>query len=107
MEYKINEQTKQAEIVWEYGADADKVYYSGALGDADVLPQTGNVLITHGSLTNKVKINSAVMLEVTHTTPGEEVFEMKLYDATPELEGGWRVYRAERIADLYTATSSQ
>lgn len=102
IEYKINEKTREVEIAWEYGRHAKKKYYSGALGDADYLPQMGNVLVVHGSLANKVKINSAVILEVTHTTPAEEVFELKLYDASPELEGGWRVYRAERIADLYS-----
>lgn len=102
IEYKINETSKEVEIAWEYGQHAENIFYSGALGDADYQPETGNVLITHGSLTTKVKINSAVIIEVTHTTPGKEVFVMTLYDDSPELEGGWRVYRAERIADLYS-----
>jgi arylsulfate sulfotransferase len=101
VEYKINEKTKQAEIIWQYGQHADTIYYSGALGDADYLPQADNVLITHGSLASKEKINTAIILEVTHTTPAKEVFKMKLYDDAPEQEGGWRVYRAERIPDLY------
>ena len=102
VEYKINEKTKQAEITWQYGQHAENVYYSGALGDADYLPQTGNVLITHGSLATTEKINSAIVIEVTHTMPGKEVFKMTVHDASPELEGGWRVYRAERIPDLYS-----
>jgi len=101
VEYKINEKTKQVEIAWQYGQHAKKLYYSGALGDADYLPQTDHVLITHGSLATKEKINSAVILEVTHTTPGKEIFKMTLFDNAPELQGGWRVYRAERIPDLY------
>lgn len=106
VEYKINEKTKQAEIVWQYGQHAKNVYYSGALGDADYLPQTNNVLITHGSLVSKKeKTNSAVILEVTHTTPGKEVFKMTVYDKSPEPKGGWRVYRAERIPDLYSLQS--
>ena len=101
VEYRINEETKQAEIAWQYGQHADTVYYSGALGDADYLPQSNNVLITHGSLATKEKINTAVILEVTHTTPGKEVFKMTLFDDSPDVEGGWRVYRAERIPSLY------
>ncbi len=101
VEYKINEETKQAEIAWQYGQHAETVYYSGALGDADYLPQADNVLITHGSLATKEKINTAVILEVTHTMPGKEVFKMTLFDDAPDLEGGWRVYRAERIPSLY------
>ena len=102
VEYKINEKTKQAEIAWQYGQHAENIYYSGALGDADYQPQTGNVLITHGSLLSKEKLNSAVVIEVTHTTPGKEVFKMTVYDKAPEPDGGWRVYRAERIPDLYS-----
>ena len=101
VEYKINEKTKDVELVWEYGQYSDDVFYSGALGDADYLPETGNVLITHGSLATKLKINSAVIIEVTHTDPAREIFIMTLYDDSPDLEGGWRVYRAERIKDLY------
>lgn len=41
------------------------------------------------------------MLEVTHTTLGEEVFKMEVCDATAGPDNGWRVYRSEKLASLY------
>ena len=101
VEYKINEETMEVEIAWEYGSDAARKIYSGALGDADYLPQTGNVLITHGNLEAKDKKQSAVILEVTHTTPAREVFKMTVVDGSEDPENGWRVYRSERLHSLY------
>lgn len=45
------------------------------------------------------------MLEVTHTTLGEEVFKMEVCDATAGPDNGWRVYRSERLASLYRLTN--
>ena len=101
VEYKINEETMEVEIAWEYGSDVDRIIYSGALGDADYLPQTGNVLITHGNLVAKDKKQSAVILEVTHTMPAKEVFNMTVVDDSEDPENGWRVYRSERLHSLY------
>jgi len=101
VEYAINEQDMTVKKVWEYGRHAKPVYYSGALGDADYQPKTGNVLLVHGSLEGANKTNSAVILEVTHTTPAEEVFKMEVFDPSPDPNSGWRVYRSERISNLY------
>ena len=99
VEYAINEQTGEAEIVWEHGFD-DGIF-SGFLGDADQLPQTGNILITHGTLTDVNGKYWSKIIEVTHESPATEVFTMSVSDASNDNTRGWRVYRSERIADLY------
>jgi hypothetical protein len=38
---------------------------------------------------------------VTHTTPAGEVFRLDVSDASPNPKNGWRIYRAERIDNLY------
>jgi hypothetical protein len=101
VEYAIDEQHMTARLVWEYGQYADNLYYSGALGDADFQPRTGNVLITHGNVVDEQGKRSAMMVEVTRAIPAEEVFTLRVFDATSEPKNGWRVYRSERIPGLY------
>ncbi|WP_455202550.1 aryl-sulfate sulfotransferase [Kaarinaea lacus] len=103
VEYSIDEENMTAELVWEYGQFTENTIFSGALGDANYLPKTGNVLITHGNIYEKKsgKKLSAQIVEVTHTTPPTEVFNMVIFDDTPDPENGWRVYRSERISSLY------
>jgi hypothetical protein len=101
VEYAINEQTMEAEIVWQYGINTDPRYYSAALGDADLLPQTDNVLITHGNIYSRGNKLAARIIEVTHTTPAHEVFNLVVKDNSEDPEAGWRVYRSERITSLY------
>ena len=102
VEYVINEQTMEVDIAWEYGEHAQKQYFSSALGDADLLPRTGNVLITHGTLMDQKGKQSARVIEVTHTTPANEVFNLSVTDLSNDPKNGWRVYRSERIPSLYT-----
>jgi arylsulfate sulfotransferase len=103
VEYKIDEENMTVELVWEYGQFTDEPVFSGALGDANYLPKTGNVLVTHGNIYEKRsgKKLSAKIVEVTHTKPPNEVFNMVIFDNTQEQENGWRVYRSERITTLY------
>ena len=101
VEYRIDERKKEIELVWEYGQHVEQPIFSGALGDADYLPIKNNVLITHGNIPDKEGKMSAAILEVTHTTPGEEVFRLDVFDTSDNSENGWRIYRSERIADLY------
>jgi len=103
VEYEIDEKNMTIKLVWEYGQSSREKVYSAALGDANYLPETGNVLITHGNIyDNKSgKKLSAQILEVTHTTPAKEVFNMVVYDKTPDTSNGWRIYRSKRIRSLY------
>ena len=87
VEYKINEQTKEVEIVWEYGQFEEEILFTPFIGDADVQPLTGNVLITFGA------VMPARLIEVTRTTPAQKVFDLSLI--------GNFTYRSERLPSLY------
>lgn len=103
VEYAIDEDSMTIELVWEHGQFTEERVFSGALGDANFLPETGNVLITHGNIFEKKPGEklSAQIVEVTHTTPAEEVFNLVIFDETSDPSNGWRVYRSERITSLY------
>lgn len=87
IEYDIDEGTKEVAIVWEYGQFEDETLFTPFIGDADSLPQTGNVLITFGG------IQPARLIEVTHTTPAVKVFDLSI--------PGQFSYRSERLPSLY------
>jgi len=87
IEYKINEITKEVEIVWEYGQFEEETIYTSFIGDADYQPQTGNVLITFGG------VQPARLIEVTRTTPAQKVFDLAI--------AGTFSYRSERLPSLY------
>jgi arylsulfate sulfotransferase len=110
-EYCIDEASNEITLIWEYGQFAEEILYTPLIGDADLLPTTGNVLITFGGITidadgnptdnpGQAK-NSVRIIEVTHTTPAEKVFDLKIADDTLELENRWRTYRSERLQSLY------
>lgn len=101
VEYAIDQQSMEVKLVWEYGEFAKPRYFCGALGDADLLSGKDNVLITHGNIVSGPSKYEARVLEVTHTTPAREVFNLRVFNDEPDPDAGWRVYRSERIPSLY------
>jgi len=110
VEYVVDEETKSVSEGWVYGGPRDEMFYSPLLADADLMPITGNVLVSDGGRVTDSEGRSrndlqtglrwARIVEVTHTTPPEKVFELIIRDeSTPEV--GWVVYRAERLPSLY------
>ncbi|MCL4245333.1 MAG: arylsulfotransferase family protein [Candidatus Dadabacteria bacterium] len=87
IEYSIDESSMDVSIVWESTGFSPEPIYAGFLGDADKLPQTGNVLITFGGR------RPAIIAEVTHTTPPVKVFEI--------IDPNNFMYRAERLPGVY------
>ncbi len=83
VEYAIDTDTMQVTQVWQY--DAGKSLYAAFLGDADRLPQTGNILATFGGSARRI-------VEVTRSEPAEVVFEVS---STGTID------RAERLPSLY------
>lgn len=105
VEYKIDEDAMTIQQVWEYGRDKGLDMFSGITSDVDILPETGNRLITAGNVRLGKLPPHAKMLEVSY--PGnEEVFEANLFfkDASGSKEQSWAqfdlVYRGERY-DLF------
>ena len=112
VEYEIDEDAMTVRQVWAYGGPGPERFYSSFISDADWLPETEHVLITSGGLiTDPSGVateegtgrRSASILEVTHETPADVVFELTVGDDWPA--GGWHVYRAQRISSLYGAGS--
>jgi hypothetical protein len=108
VEYRIDEASKEVEEVWSYGDQSnDERYYAWRVGDADWMPDTGNVLINFGGLTydendqfgNGINRHNWIrIVEVTRTTPAEKVFELIINDERPH---GWLSFQAERLPSLY------
>jgi arylsulfate sulfotransferase len=108
VEYAIDETAMQVRQVWEYGATIPWRLYSASQGDADRMPTTGNVLITFsdtqfiaGLPTSQWGLGAshAAIVEVTHDSPAQVVFDMHVYDPDPASKT--YVYRSERIPLLY------
>jgi len=108
VEYAIDERNKEIRQVWEYGKNMAKPLYAGWISDANWMRTTGNVLITFGGISftggernsdlGQGEISTRV-IEVTHDTPAEEVFDILVYDPKPHAR--LQVFRSERIPDLY------
>jgi len=112
VEYDINEQTMEVSQVWDYGRTNSEPIYTDRVGNADWLPQTGNVLVTFGYVVyvNGVRPSpiapAASMVrikEVTHDPVPEVVFDLAYFDYG-NADGtyqGYSAYRSHRIPDLY------
>ncbi len=100
VEYAIDEKKMTVSQVWSYGWPDGELFFSTALGDADMQPTTGNVLIVDGNRTDGGHLWARI-LEVTHTKPSQKIFELMVTDALESNHSGWKVYRAERLPSLY------
>ncbi len=107
VEYRVDEEMMEVAEVWSYGGPGDERFFARFLGDADWLPETGNVLINYGGLVSDAAGDPIVeggghnwvrIVEVTHETPADKVFELFIDDERP---AGWSVARAERLPSLY------
>lgn len=104
-EYKINENQKTVEQVWQYGKERGDKFYSIIISDVDYLPQTKNILVTSGYIMPENDY-SAKIVEVDYQT-GKEVFEATLYYKTinGNKTGAWGqsdiLYRSERMQLKY------
>ena len=113
VEYKIDEEKMEVSQIWEYGKDNAEVrLYTPFKGNAEPLPQTGNVLIGFSAVTYVDGVRAvpqrsgATMIrvkEVTRETPSEVVFDlaMSVHDKPGSTNTSCTIYRAFRIPDLY------
>jgi len=101
VEYKIDEENRTVQQVWQYGKERGDEFFSTLISDVDKLPNTGNILITSGHIKGNSKIT-----EVTYPE-GEEVFEatltFKTLNGTGAFEWGQLdvLYRSERFELRY------
>jgi hypothetical protein len=114
IEYNIDEANMEVSEVWNssWQTNQDRLY-TGALGKAEMLPNTKNVLVTYGliSYINGVhpssKAAGATMVrikEYTHDAVPQVVFDLSFFDYTnmsPTFTG-YLCYRSYRVPDVYT-----
>ena len=106
VEYALDEDNMQIQQIWEFGEDASPRLYANFICDADSMDLTENVLITFGGIRNVdgIPVHNGVqarIIEVTHTTPAENVFEILIAEPDGSNPWGHSVYRSERIFDFY------
>jgi hypothetical protein len=110
VEFRIDEAKMTVAQVWEYRGENGETFYCPFFCEADWLPVTGNILITEGGHVHKENGEPsddvpadhqwARILEVTHTTPANKVFEIRI-DSGAGSDKGWSVYRSERLPSLF------
>lgn len=62
---------------FEYGSELTPPIFSGSLSDADLLEQTGNLLVTYGNVRNP-GFPGVIVREVTRTDPPQVVFDLSV-----------------------------
>jgi hypothetical protein len=117
VEYDLNEDTMEVSQLWDYGRNNSERLYTDRVGNAEWLPQRGNVLITFGYTLYDNGVHPspfsplAVMTrikEVTHEADPQVVFDLAFFDYTNRSAGyrGTGSYRSHRIPDLYPVVSA-
>ncbi len=113
--YAIDEANLTVREVWASDTFGPDNMISYAMGDADWLPKTGNVLISYGLGLRRNQVTdikntqwnacthhrpSTRIREVTRTTPPDIVFEVGLRNDAEEPNIGWVCFGAERLEGL-------
>jgi len=78
VEYRIDEENKTIQQVWQYGKERGLDMFSAITSSVQVLPQTGNRLITSGYIRASKDAPHAKMVEVSYPD-NKEVFEADIY----------------------------
>lgn len=108
VEYRID--GGLVEQTWEFRESSLGRLYSGAMGDADPLPQTGNILGVWGwteyvdgqsNTSRGLGTRSIHVIEVSHTDPPLVARHLHLFSDSNDQPLGWTCNRAEWIPDLY------
>jgi hypothetical protein len=114
VKYAIDEQAGTVRQIWESeSTDDDGLVISLAMGEADHLPTTGNVLLCYGACTQhgnpqltytsfRFGRSWTMVREFTDTMPARTVWEFVIGDPAVDerSEVGWSAYGALRLPDL-------
>ena len=97
--------------VFSFDQTATGPLTSDALGDADVLPTTGNVLADYGFLDGEGEATHASLgwgrkaIRLVEWTPtGEVARDIRLRSDLSEIADGWKAYRVEHLTDPWPGT---
>ncbi|MCB0550911.1 MAG: aryl-sulfate sulfotransferase [Phaeodactylibacter sp.] len=100
VEYRINPAEMTVQQVWEYGKERGSEIQSSNISDVDLLPVTGNRLISPGNIQG-AGVRQGRLIEVSYPE-GKVVFEAVVKYTNAFSNGnGWAnsdiIYRAERL----------
>jgi hypothetical protein len=105
--YQVDEAAGTVAQLWEREQTTTGPLYARAFGDADLLPDTGNVLAVWGWLTEEngvqytaggLGVHGARVVE--YAPDGRVVLDLRLTTDDPALPNGFKVYRAESVPCL-------
>ncbi len=105
VEYVVNEETMEVSQPWQYGPEQEQ-FYGRYLGDVDWHAGADTIMVNVGGAeTNADGVNVppgqaqrwARLMELTHTTPAEKVWEMRLQQD----DSNYSIYRGDRLPSLY------
>ncbi len=105
VEYRIDEEGKTVQQIWQYGKERGADFFSTIVSDVDYLPETNTVLVTSGYLKDRGRLGGKIV-EVDRDS-GREVFEATLYlksvngNKTPSWGQTDILYRSERMPLKY------
>lgn len=112
VEYAINEETRSVKQIWSSEGPALDRLMTFAMGEADAMPATGNVLLFYGSaaVVTDMSLDWEDVLgpgggtdrgtrirEFTGTDPSEIVWDIDIYDSS-ENQVRWGIYGGARVA---------
>lgn len=91
--FELDHQAGTWDLSFDYGSALSPPLFSGSLGDADHLEQTGNLLVTFGNVRNP-GLPGAIVREVTRDDPPQVVFELIL-------PAPLSTFRAQRVQGVF------
>ncbi len=99
VEYQLDPERRTVRQVWAsaQGPGPDTVL-SEAMGNAEQMPGTGNVLVFYGALNRAGGASWSRGREYTHTTPARVLWEVVARD--PQGKTGWQFFCGTRWANL-------
>jgi len=98
VQYRINETEGTVEEIWSYGEERGEDFFSKIVGDADLQPETDNVLMTSGRIEEEdVDDPESRIVEVTKEEE-EVVFELVVSRFAEHHNNRSQIYRAERTS---------
>ncbi len=114
VEYQLDEGSRKAKEVWvsEAGPNDESVV-SVAMGNAEQLPGTGNVLVSYGALLRRGTLpttwssgggNWTRIREYTHESPARLVWEAVIENKDPSRPMGWQAFTSARWPSLMAPT---
>ncbi|NER09215.1 arylsulfate sulfotransferase [Muriicola jejuensis] len=105
VEYRIDEENKTVEQLWQYGKERGSSFFSTIVSDVDYLPETQTILVTSGYTKQGGRLAGKIV-EVDRES-GKEVFEATVYmksvngNKTPSWGQTDILYRSQRMPLKY------